>query len=266
MGEFARRAIDSRWIEAEDRTGKADGGYCTSLPLIKQSRIFMTFSGNYNEMMTLAHELGHAYHSYVLKDRDYFARFYPMNLAETASTFNELLVTDAALNATDDKDMKLSLIDKKIEESFVMCCDIRSRFIFESRFYEERKKGSVPRDRLNELMVEAQREAFGDILDKDGCHPLFWASKQHFSISDLAFYNFPYTFGHLFAGGIYDRARKEGAAFAEAYRGLLADTGSMTCEEVARKHVGVDITKQDFWNDAVARSLADVDEFAALTR
>lgn len=266
MGEFARRAIDSRWIEAEDRTGKADGGYCTSLPLLKQSRIFMTFSGNYNEMMTLAHELGHAYHSYVLKDCDYFARSYPMSLAETASTFNELLVTDAALNATDDKDMKISLIDKKIEESFIMCCDIRSRFIFESNFYNERKKGSVPKDRLNEIMVEAQKEAFGDILDGDGYHPLFWASKQHFSISDLAFYNFPYTFGHLFAGGIYDRARKEGAAFADAYRGLLADTGSMTCEEVAKKHVGVDITKQDFWNDAVARSLSDVDEFVELTK
>ena len=266
MGEFARRAIDGRWIEAEDRSGKADGGYCTYLPLLRESRIFMTFSGNYNEMMTLAHEIGHAYHSYVFKDRDYFARFYPMNLAETASTFNELLVTDAALNATDDKDMKLSLIDKKIEESFIMCCDIRSRFLFESKFYEERKKGSVPKDRMNEMMVEAQKEAFGDILDSDGYHPLFWASKQHFSISDLAFYNFPYTFGHLFAGGIYDRAKKEGEAFADAYRGLLADTGSMTCEEVAKKHLGMDITQQDFWNDAVARSLADVDEFVRLTQ
>jgi oligoendopeptidase F len=265
MGEFARRAIDSRWIEAEDRTGKADGGYCTYLPLIRQSRIFMTFSGNYNEMMTLAHEIGHAYHSYVFKDRDYFARFYPMNLAETASTFNELLVTDAALNATKDRRLKLSLIDKKITESFIMCCDIRSRFIFETRFYEERKKGALPKDRLNEIMVEAQKEAFGDILDRDGYHPLFWASKQHFSISDLAFYNFPYTFGHLFAGGIYDLASREGAAFADAYRGLLADTGSMTCEQVARKHLGVDITKQDFWRDAVARSLADVDEFVRMT-
>ena len=226
----------------------------------------MTFSGNYNEMMTLAHELGHAYHSYVLNDRDYFARSCPMNLAETASTFNELLVTDAALSATTDKDMKISLIDKKIEESFTMCCDIRSRFIFESNFYAERKKGAVSKDRLNEIMVEAQKEAFGDILDGDGYHPLFWASKQHFSISALAFYNFPYTFGHLFAGGIYDRARKEGAAFADAYRGLLSDTGAMTCEEVAMKHVGVDITKQDFWNDAVARSLGDVNEFVELIK
>ena len=266
MGDFARRAIDNRWIEAEDRPGKGDGGFCTSLPLLKQSRIFMTFSGNYNEMMTLAHELGHAYHSYVLKDRDYFARFTPMSLAETASTFNELLVTDAALNATNDKDMKLSLLDKKIQESFIMCCDIRSRFIFETSFYDERKKGAVSKQRLNELMVKAQKQAFGDILDKDGHHPLFWASKMHFSISDVAFYNFPYTFGHLFAGGIYDRARKEGPAFAEAYRGLLADTGSMTCEAVAKKHLGVDITQQDFWNDAVARSLADVDEFVRLIK
>jgi oligoendopeptidase F len=266
MGEFAKKAIDSRWIEAEDRTGKADGGYCTSFPLVKQPRIFMTFSGNYNEMMTLAHELGHAYHSYVLKDRDYFARSYPMSLAETASTFNELLVTDAALSATDDRGMKLSLIDKKIQESFIMCCDIRSRFIFERSFYKERKKGSVPRERLNELMVEAQKEAFGNILDKSGYHPLFWASKQHFSISDIAFYNFPYTFGHLFAGGIYDRAKKEGSSFSKAYRDLLADTGSMTCEQVARKHLGADITRQGFWNDAVKRAFADVNEFVRLVK
>jgi len=175
-------------------------------------------------------------------------------------------VTDAALNATDDEDMKLSLLEKKIQETFVMCCDIRSRFIFETKFYEERKKGSVPKDRLNELMVEAQKEAFGEILDEEGYHPLFWASKMHFSISDIAFYNFPYTFGHLFAGGIYDRARKEGPAFADAYRALLADTGSMTCEQVAEKHLGADITGQDFWNDAVARSLADVDEFVRLVK
>ena len=266
MGEFARMAIDNRWIEAEDRSGKMGGGFCTGLPMVKQSRIFMTYSGNYNEMMTLAHELGHAYHSYVLRNHEYYARHYTMTLAETASTFNEMLVTDAALDEASGREEKLSLVDKKIQEHLAMFCNIRCRFIFETMFYEERKKGVVPKDRLNELMVEAQKEAFGDILTADGYHPLFWASKLHFSETGVPFYNFPYTFGHLFAGGIYDRAKKEGPAFSNAYKALLADSGSMSCEDLAEKHLGVDLAGDAFWNDAVGRALKDVDLFIELAR
>jgi pepF/M3 family oligoendopeptidase len=264
LGEFARKAIDDRWIEAEDRTGKAGGGFCAGFPVIQQSRIFMTFSGNYNEMMTLAHELGHAYHSWVLRDRDYFARFYPMGLAETASTFNEMLVTDAALEAADSEAEKVSLLDKKIQEHLAMFCNIRARFIFESAFHNERRKGSLPKERLSELMVEAQKEAFGDILAEDGYHPLFWCSKMHFSETGVPFYNWPYTFGHLFAGGIYDRAKREGPGFEERYRALLADTGSMVCEDVARKHLDVDLSGPEFWDDAVGRACRDVESFLGL--
>jgi len=266
LGSFARMVLDRRWIEAEDRSGKAAGGWCTSLPLKKESRIFMTFSGNYEEIMTLAHEIGHAYHGWVLKDRDYYARHYPINLGETASTFNEHLVTDAALEATVDRTEKLSLLDAKLQEGFVMFCNIRARYLFDSMFYEERKKGSVPKERLNELMVEAQKTAFGDILADDGCHPLFWASKLHFFETEMPFYNFPYTFGYLFAGGVYDRARTEGPAFAEKYAALLADTGSLTTEDVARKHLDVDLTDVAFWNAAVDRVLIDIEPYVELAK
>ena len=266
LGRFAKMAIDGRWVEAEDRPGKSGGGFCTGLPTAKQSRIFMTYSGNYNEMMTLAHELGHAYHSWVLKDYPHFARHYPMNLAETASTFNELVVTDAALEAAAGTKEMISLLDKKLQDTLIMFCDIRCRYIFDTRFHEERMKGPVPKERLCELMVDAQKTAFGDILAADGHHPLFWAAKLHFSESAVPFYNFPYTFGHLFAGGIYDRAKKEGPSFAKAYRGLLADTPVMTTEGVAKKHLGVDLRKPGFWKDAVDRSLADVDLFIKLAR
>ncbi len=264
LGEFARMAIDRRWIEAEDRPGKRAGGYCTSLGVIKESRIFMTFSGNYEEMMTLAHELGHAYHSWVLKDQDYFGRDYSMLLAETASTFNEKLVTDAALAESGDDTERLSLLDKMVQEHFTMFCNIRARYLFDCAFYEERKKGTVPKERLNEIMVSAQKEAFGRILADDGHHPLFWASKLHFSETSVPFYNYPYTFGHLFAGVIYSRARQEGPAFADKYKGLLIDTGSMTCEQVARKHLGADLTSGEFWNEAVARAVEDVGKFIEL--
>jgi oligoendopeptidase F len=266
LGRFARMAIDARWIEAEDRPGKMGGGFCSGMPWAKQSRIFMTFSGNYDETMTLAHEIGHAYHGWVLRTRGYLGRQYPMNLAETASTFNEMLVTDAALGEAGSKAERLSLLDKKLQEELIMMCDIYCRYIFDTMFYEERKKGPVVTERLGELMVQAQKQAFGNILADDGYHPLFWASKMHFSETAVPFYNFPYTFGHLFAGGIYDRAKKKGPSFAKAYRALLADTGSMTTEGVARKHMGVDLTKPDFWRDAVTRSLADVDAFVKLAR
>lgn len=264
MGDFARMAIDKRWIEAEDRPGKAAGGFCTGLDVTKETRIFMTFSGSYDEIMTLAHELGHAYHGWVLRNHDYLARQYPINLGETASTFNELLVTDAALSAASDPRERLALLEKKLQEGFIMFCNIRARFLFDSMFYEERKSGAVSRERLDALMLDAQKTAFGDILAPDGHHPLFWASKLHFYETGMPFYNFPYTFGFLFAGGVYDRSRKDGASFADKYRAMLADSGAMSTEEVAKKHLGVDLTTPEFWNSAVERVLSDIEPFVTL--
>jgi len=263
---FARNALDNRWVEAEDRPGKAGGGYCTTLTEAGQSRIFMTYGNTFAEVATLAHELGHAYHHEVLKDKPPFAQDYPMNLAETASIFNELLIFDGALGKADSRDEKLMMLDQKLQNAFTLFCNLHARFIFDSHFYAERKNGLLTKARLDELMTEAQKQAFGDILEGDDAyHPLFWASKLHFFLTGQPFYNFPYTFGFLFATGIYNRARKEGPGFAEKYREILTDTGRMTCEEVAKKHLGVDLTKDDFWNEAVEATLADVDEFIKIS-
>jgi len=265
MGEFTRMALDKRWIEAEDRPGKAAGGWCSRVPIRKESRIFMTYTGTFNGLSTLAHELGHAYHGWVLRNNPPFAAIYPMNLAETASIFNELRVTDAALATSKDLDEKLMLTDQKLTNGLVFMSNIHARFLFDSRFYEERKKGVVSRERLNEIMKQAQKEAFFGLLDEaEGYHPLFWASKLHFFITSTPFYNFPYTFGYLFANGVYDRAIREGKAFAPNYHNLLADTGRMTTEEIAQKHLGVDLTKETFWRDAVNRVCADVEPFVKL--
>ncbi len=216
MGEFSRMAIDKKWIEAEDRSGKAAGGWCTRLLLKKESRIFMTYTGTFNDLSTLAHELGHAYHGFVLKDEPPFTQGYPMNLAETASIFNELRVTDAAFEASDDSDEKLMLIDQKLQNVFGYCCNIYARYLFDCNFYDERKKGAVGKEKMSEIMLDAQKEAFMGVLDeKEGYHPLFWASKLHFYLTGQPFYNFPYTFGYIFASGVYDRAVKKGPAFAD---------------------------------------------------
>ncbi len=265
MGEFTRMALDKHWVEAEDRPGKGAGGWCSRIPIRKESRIFMTFAGSFNGLAILAHELGHAYHGFVLKDSPPFASIYPMNLAETASIFNELRVTDAALKAATDHEEKLMLADQKLANAMAFLANIHARFLFDSRFYDERKKGVLTKDQLNEMMRQAQKEAYFGVLDeKEGYHPLFWASKLHFYITGAPFYNYPYTFGYLFANGVYDRAIKEGKAFAKSYRNLLADTGQMTTEAIARKHLGVDLSKPDFWKDAVARVTAEVEPFVKL--
>lgn len=264
LADFTQKAFEDSWIEAEDRAGKRPGGFCTSFPLSGQSRIFMTYSGTPSNVSTLAHELGHAFHSYALKDVHPLKRGYAMNVAETASTFAEMIVADASVKNAKSEDEKLTLLEDKVQRSVALLMNIHARFLFETRFYEERKKGIVGKERLNELMLEAQKEAYGDALHE--YHPLFWASKLHFFITGVPFYNFPYTFGYLFSLGIYAKAQKEGKGYEEKYMALLRDTGSMQVEELAKKHLNVDLTQRDFWEEGVKLCMKDVEEFLEATK
>ena len=263
MAAFTENAFEEQWIEAEDRPGKAPGGFCTDLPESEQSRIFMTYSGTPSNVSTLAHELGHAFHSFAMRDIPFLNCNYAMNVAETASTFAEMIVADASVKNAKDEEEKLALLDDKIQRTVALLMNIHARFLFETRFYEERKQGTVSVEKLNKLMLEAQKEAYCDTLEE--YHPLFWASKLHFFITGVPFYNFPYTFGYLFSLGIYAEALEEGKGYEEKYIALLRDTASMTVEELARKHLQVDLTQKEFWEKAVRICLDDIDEFLELT-
>ena len=262
MADFAQMAFDKRWIEVEDRPGKRPGGFCTSFPDSEQTRIFMTYSGTPSNISTLAHELGHAYHQHVMNDVNGLNQRYAMNVAETASTFAEMIVADASVRNANSKEEKRALLEEKIQRSVAFFMNIHARFLFETRFYEERKKGMLSAGRLNELMVEAQREAYADSLEE--YDPNFWASKLHFHITGVPFYNFPYTFGYLFSLGIYAFSQKKGGSFENEYIALLRDTGRMTVEELAEKHLGVDLSKPEFWEEALGLCVDDVKEFINL--
>jgi oligoendopeptidase F len=263
MSAFATKAFEEQWIEAEDRPGKAPGGFCTGFPESEESRIFMTYSGTPSNVSTLAHELGHGFHSYAMRGVHYLNRGYAMNVAETASTFAEMIVADAAVKNAKNEEEKLVLLDDKIQRTLALLMNIHARFIFETRFYEERKQGLVSVEKLNELMEAAQKEAYCDALEQ--YHPLFWASKLHFFITGVPFYNFPYTFGYLFSLGIYAQALEEGKGYEEKYIALLRDTASMTVEDLAAKHLQVDLTQKDFWEKAVHLCIDDIKEFLTLT-
>ena len=264
MADLATMAFEQQWIESEDRPGKRMGGFCSGFPEAKQSRIFVTFSGTKGNLSTLAHELGHAYHGWVMKDMPQMTKGYAMNVAETASTFCEVLVGDAAIASAATPEERITLIEEKLRRAVGLMTNLVCRFVFECSFYEERQKGDVSAARLNELMVDAQKATYGDVLDR--WHPTFWASKLHFHNTGVPFYNFPYTFGFLFATGVYAHALKAGSGFEEKYAALLSDTGRKNVEDLASEHLGVDLTKPEFWLQAIDLGLAELDEWLELTK
>lgn len=263
MSEFAQMAFDKAWIEAEDRPGKRPGGYCTSLPKSQESRIFMTYGESVNEVSTLAHELGHAFHSHVMWDLPTLNQDYAMNVAETASTFAELIMADATLKEAKTDEEKINLLDVKLQNAIAMFMNIHARFIFESNFYAARQKGLVATDEITRLMVEAQKEAY--INGLGSYHPHFWAAKLHFFIDEVPFYNFPYTFGYLFSLGIYAKASQHADGFEDQYIALLRDTASMTTEELAKKHLDTDLHQATFWQAGIDMVLKDIATFMELT-
>ena len=262
MGDFAKLAFDQHWIEAEDRAGKRPGGFCAPLMHPKQSRIFMTYSGTMQNVFTLAHELGHAYHSFEMRNLPLFAQSYPMNVAETASTLAEMIIIDSMIEESGSAKMKRALLDHKLQRASIFLMNIHARFLFEIAFYEERRKGFVLAKNLNHLMAESQKKAFCDSLAE--WHPHFWISKQHFYFTDVPFYNFPYTFGFLFSQGIYFHLKQKKDR-GNAYAALLRDTGKMTVEELGMKHLGAALDQPDFWENALMLIEKDAADYSLLT-
>ncbi|HSX11917.1 MAG TPA: M3 family oligoendopeptidase, partial [Rhabdochlamydiaceae bacterium] len=260
---FTQKAFDRKWVEAEDRAGKTMGGFCSPFPKTKESRIFMTYGGSAYSLATLAHELGHAYHFERLHNLPFFQQNCGMNVAETASTFAEMVFIDGAIKEAKDKAEKLSLLDDKLRRAIQFFMNIHARYLFELNFYEERKMGFVSAQRLSQLMEEAQKKAYLESLSD--YFPQFWASKLHFYYTEVPFYNFPYTFGFLFSLGLYVFGKKEGSAFMDTYDRILEDTARMSVEELAQKHLGVDLSQPQFWQEAIDDLKQDVEEFLAIS-
>ncbi|BET66219.1 M3 family oligoendopeptidase [Opitutales bacterium ASA1] len=265
FGDFVQEMVDARWIEHSPRRGKRPGAFCTGSALIEQSRIFMTFDGTMGDVVTFAHEAGHAWHSRLLRATRPLARGYPMTLAESASTFAEMLFIDGVLNdPAVDVASKRRILDSQVRQAAGFLLDVPMRYEFEHRFHEERSEGEVSATRLRELMVEAQRALFGDALEQGQEDPLFWASKLHFYIAEVPFYNFPYTVGFLLSRALFARFKQEGASFLPTFETFLARSGSATCEELARDVLGADLESPAFWASAIESTAEIADRMEAL--
>jgi oligoendopeptidase F len=248
LGSFFDEMIAKRWIDHTPREGKRPGGFCTTSLSTRESRIFMTYRDTLNDILTLAHEAGHAWHNRVMKDQRILAAGYPMTLAETASTFAERILTEGILNDKSiDKAVKLILLDAEVEHMLSFLLDLPVRFRFEREFYERRKDGIFSPAELCNLMKLTQQNVFGDSLAEGRGDPWFWAAKLHFYIEGVEFYNYPYSFGYLLSTAFMTRFREEGNSALNTYERFLSNSGKMSCEEVVRQSLGEDIGDPNFW-------------------
>lgn len=262
MGDFAKNAFDKNWIDARVHPGKVGGAYCQDFYVQKESRVLSNFTGAFSDIITLAHELGHAFHFFCIKDKDYRNANYPMTLAETASTFAETIVKQDILK-TASKEDRIKILELDLQDTCQVLVDILCRFYFERSVFEERQNGELTSEDFCRLMADAQERSYGDGLSAER-HEYMWAVKSHYYSVDLDFYNFPYAFGQLFAAGLYSRYKKEGKAFVDIYCNLLSDTGSMSCEDLCFK-AGFDITKKDFWKSGIDFYINEIQQFCRET-
>ena len=261
LTDMVTTAFDEDWIDFYPKDGKRGGAFCAGVESIGESRILTNFDGMFTDVVTLAHELGHAFHNLCIRDHRPLNRDYSMPVAETASTFNECVVMNAAIRSAKDKDEKLALIESQLQDATQIICDIYSRFRFEAMVFANREEKFMNADTLCGFMLEAQKQSYGDGLDHSCLHPYMWICKSHYY--GPTFYNFPYAFGGLFARGLYAQYEKEGAAFVPKYKKLLHTTPVATAEDTA-KVAGNDLTDKDFWRSALQTIADNIDLFCAL--
>ena len=258
LADMVARAFDEEWIDFYPRDGKTGGAFCAEVHCLEESRILTNFDGMFTDVVTLAHELGHAFHNQCIFPHRPLNRDYSMPVAETASTFNECVVMASAIEKAADKAEKLALMESQLQDVTQIICDIYSRFKFETMVFEHREEEFMNADTLCGFMLEAQKQAYGDGLDHSCLHPYMWICKSHYY--GPTFYNFPYAFGGLFARGLYAQYKNEGASFVPKYKKLLYTT-SVATAETAAKAAGIDLTDKQFWRAALQTVADQIDTF-----
>lgn len=264
LGNFAQKAIDNNWIDVEPREGKVGGAFCAGLHFIGESRILLNYGGSFGDVVTMAHELGHGFHGECLKNEAILNSEYPMPIAETASTFCETIIKKAAIKEA-NKDEALAILEAEICDCTQVIVDIYSRFLFEKSVFEARKESALTVEQIKELMLKAQREAYGDGLDSEYLHPYMWAWKPHYYDADYNYYNFPYAFGLLFAKGLYAEYLNKGDSFTSEYERLLSITGKNKIADIT-KEVGIDIHNNEFWRNSLKTIEEDIEKFIELSK
>jgi oligoendopeptidase F len=265
LAAFARHAFEHNWIDAEQRKGKRGGAFCMAVPGVNESRILCNFDGTLDQVSTIAHELGHAFHNYCMfqAGKTPLQRNTPMTMAETASIMCETISFEAVLAQASDPQEVLGILETSLIGDTQVIVDIYSRYLFEKEVFEKREKAELSPEELCDIMARAQQATYGVGLDERYLHPYMWTWKPHYYSAGLNFYNFPYAFGLLFGIGLYAIYQQRGEAFVPAYKGLLASTGEGTAAELALRF-DIDIRSRAFWEGSLQVIAKRIDRYASL--
>ena len=263
MAAFIGNAFDAQWIDFYPREGKTGGAFCTGAHYADRSLVMTNFQGSFSDVSTLAHELGHGWHNRCMAGLPYMMTDEPMPLAETASIFNETMLSWQVLSSCSPEE-RLYLLENGLMEATQTVVDIYSRFLFEQEVIDTRADHAMSVEELKAAMLRAQEASYGDGLDPEIRHPYMWACKSHYYYSGYNFYNFPYAFGLLFGKGVFARYLEKGPAFAEDYCRLLRSCGSAPVADVAAS-VDIDVRDPAFWRSSLEVIRKDIDEFVKLS-
>lgn len=262
MGDFVALMVQKGWIDANPTENRRLGAYCSGFSSTRTPLVFMTWGGSLSNIATLAHELGHAYHNWVMRDMPHHQTKYPMTLAETASTFAESVVRDYLLENAETREDKLEILWEDLSRCYTFMINIPVRYHFELQLYQKRSESELSADQLCELMSQTWRSWYGPSMDEADSY--FWASKLHFSMSHRSFYNYPYLFGYLFSTSVYSQRSLKGQRFHDDYIALLRDTGRMTAEELTQKHLGQSLIQESFWQQSIDNIKLKIEQFELL--
>ena len=263
--EMGYKAFHEGWIDVLPREGKVGGAFCSGITPIGESRVLTNFTGAMSDIQTLAHELGHAYHNEVLKDSLPLNQDYPMQLAETASILCQTLMSKKLIDEVKDKEEKLTVVENSLQEDTQCVVDILSRYLFENMVCDTEIAKPLGAKDMNQFMLKAQEESYGDGLDKKYLHPYMWLCKSHYYSASNGFYNWPYAFGLLYAKGLYAKYMENKEEFVKKYDEMLKNTCIMDAEDVALT-MDIDITKKEFWISSLKTIEEDIDLFKELLK
>lgn len=259
LGDFASSAFEKCWLDLMPKKGKVGGAYCETIHSMGESRILANFGGAFDDVITIAHEIGHAFHNTRLFHLSELNSFYPMPIAETASTFCESIVVNEALKDAEENE-KINILENDIMGLTQCVVDIYSRFLFENSVFNVRKDGTISCEELNNMMIDAQKKAYGKGLDENYLHKYMWVCKPHYYDADFNYYNFPYAFGALLSKGLYSIYKKTGNEFLPLYDKFLSASSTMPLYKVA-EIVGIDLYSREFWLTGLEQIITEIDEF-----
>lgn len=262
MSEFIAQAINQAWIDFLPKADKVGGAFCQNIRGFGESRILTNYNGTYSDVSTLAHELGHAYHGHVLSSESILNTSYPMPLAETASTLNEIFIAQAIKETADDQTL-FAILNQELSTYSLIHNGVYARFLFEDRIIKQRETGLLSSEEISNLYRECEAKAYGDAVDLSESRGLAWIMTPHYYIPGFHYYNFPYTFGLLYAKGLYARYLKDPIAFREQYDDMLRLTGKAEIETVTQT-MGINVADKQFWYDAINLMENDIQTYQQL--